>query len=823
MTTPFEIIAWHSLTLHEQVGKGSFGTVHRGSLNGREVAIKSLHLTTLTSDLMAEFQNETSLMAECRSDHIVRLLGICREKGHLAMIMEFMSKGSLYSVLGDQKINLIWKTRYKIALGTGMGIAYLHQRSIIHRDLKSLNVLLDQDFNPKICDFGMSKIKLTSNSTNTNSFVGSLCWLAPELFQRLGKHSAVTDVYSYGMILWEIAARKQPYADGSLMQISDRVKNGEREEIPQDCPTEFKALIEKCWAQKPETRPTAIQVVSYIEKLMESTQPQVLQNILEKDLKMGPFIGQGSFGKVYRGEWKGREVAIKQLFLKKLAKGTEDEFKKDLESLTQCTLEQVVKIWGIINESSMLAIVTELMPGGSLAATLYDKKIELPWNNRIKIALDIAKGLAWLHKNDILHKFLKSSNVLLDRALNAKLSDIGLAAIRIETKVMKLDGNKEGNLRWLAPELFKRKAVPTKASDIYSYGIVVGEIASRTPPFADISLESQVIEKITKGDKKDLPGDTPESLKNIILDSSLGDPTKRPSIDKIIADLEQKPREYCKFFAGHQGLVSSLAFLADGTLVSGSWDKTVRLWNTDSGEMGKTFTTSAPIEGVILLDNKTLALASEDKILIYDPHTNGIKKSYNVGSIKDLFLLKDSCFLLKDDLGFTVFNTTSNSIVFKHFVGSYIDDWVMGIDSTLWYTAERRIFHVDLTSKKMIRSFALESPVDKLTISSDKKVLIGASSRGTLMIWDTYTGALKDRLPAFNQNIFSVALLDDRFIATGTDQGKIPIWDLISKKLIHTFVCPLEEIRVLTFHNGWLFSGSYEGSIRSWDCSSILS
>ena len=179
-------------------------------------------------------------MAQCQFPHVVRLYGVCEEPGHVAMVMEYLPKGSFYQVLHDSKETLPMESR---SLGDchrcRKGLSYLHSQNIVHRDLKSLNVLLDNQYHAKITDFGLAKIKLESNSTSTKAKqgMGTTRWRAPELFKRGANPNPASDVYSYGMVLWEIASRQLPFSDAADdVTVMGWIKDGEQENLPADCP-----------------------------------------------------------------------------------------------------------------------------------------------------------------------------------------------------------------------------------------------------------------------------------------------------------------------------------------------------------------------------------------------------------------------------------------------------------------------------------------------------------------------------------------------------------------------------------------------------------
>ncbi len=210
-----QTVEWTALTCETLVGMGSYGDVYRGSWQNTVVAIKALRLKTFSSNLRTEFERETKIMAYFRYQHIVCLYAICLEANHYALVMEYMAKGSLYQVLHEPREKLSWSIRWRIALDIGKGLAYLHSQSIIHRDLKSLNVLLDNSYCAKISDFGLAKIKLETNSITSTQHkqMNSVRWLAPELFKRDASADVFSDIYSYGIVLWEIATRQLPFQE----------------------------------------------------------------------------------------------------------------------------------------------------------------------------------------------------------------------------------------------------------------------------------------------------------------------------------------------------------------------------------------------------------------------------------------------------------------------------------------------------------------------------------------------------------------------------------------------------------------------------------
>ena len=160
-----------------------------------------------------------------------------------------------------QRLELPWEVKYKIILEIAQGMEYIHDWEIIHRDLKSANVLLNDNFDCFLTDFGLSRA--TDQRMTLN--LGTVFWMAPEVFSGDGTYTKSVDVFSFGVLLWEIVTRETPYNDLPSWSVPDKVIAGERLTIPSSCPIELKNLIESCWHQNPSRRPTFSQIVEIVK------------------------------------------------------------------------------------------------------------------------------------------------------------------------------------------------------------------------------------------------------------------------------------------------------------------------------------------------------------------------------------------------------------------------------------------------------------------------------------------------------------------------------------------------------------------------------
>ena len=227
----------------DKLGQGGYGGVYKGKLDdGQPVAVKILNTSKGNGE---DFINEVASISRTSHVNIVNLLGFCFEGGKKALIYEFMSNGSLENFLCSESLlkaskHLGWEKLYQIAIRIARGLEYLHcgcRTRILHFDVKPHNILLDQDFCPKISDFGLAKLCSSKESIVSMSVArGTIGYVAPEVFSRnFGRVSHKSDVYSYGMMVLEmVGGRQNP--NGTVDHTSDTYfphwiyKNLERQE-----------------------------------------------------------------------------------------------------------------------------------------------------------------------------------------------------------------------------------------------------------------------------------------------------------------------------------------------------------------------------------------------------------------------------------------------------------------------------------------------------------------------------------------------------------------------------------------------------------------
>ncbi|XP_057836124.2 L-type lectin-domain containing receptor kinase SIT2-like [Cryptomeria japonica] len=269
----------------ELLGSGGFSQVYRGVLptNGIQVAVKCIPRET--DDGVKEFIAEISSLGRLQHRNLLQIRGFCRRKKQLFIVYDYMPNGSLEKMIfGNPKIVLGWTQRYRVLRDVAAGLLYLHEEwehRVVHRDIKSSNVLLDSEFNGKLGDFGLARLYEHNENSHTTRVVGTLGYIAPELIHT-GKASPATDVFGFGILMLEIACGRRPvdpslqpsqtvmvdwlrelHANGRLMDGAD----------PNLCGQYVEAEMEKvltlglqCCSPQPESRPGTRQVLQKLEE-----------------------------------------------------------------------------------------------------------------------------------------------------------------------------------------------------------------------------------------------------------------------------------------------------------------------------------------------------------------------------------------------------------------------------------------------------------------------------------------------------------------------------------------------------------------------------
>ncbi|KAL6543525.1 hypothetical protein OROHE_010147 [Orobanche hederae] len=281
-----QIIRNSDLEELRELGSGTFGTVYHGKWRGTDVAIKRINDRCFAGKpseqdrMRDDFWNEAIKLADLHHPNVVAFYGVVLDgpDGSVATVTEYMVNGSLRNALQKTERNLDKRKRLLIGMDVAFGMEYLHGKNIVHFDLKSDNLLVNlRDPHRPICkvgDLGLSKVKC--QTLISGGVRGTLPWMAPELLN--GSSSLVSekvDVFSFGIVMWELLTGEEPYADlhyGAI--IGGIVSNTLRPPVPEPCDPDWRALMERCWSSEPSERPNFTDIANELRAMATKLPPK---------------------------------------------------------------------------------------------------------------------------------------------------------------------------------------------------------------------------------------------------------------------------------------------------------------------------------------------------------------------------------------------------------------------------------------------------------------------------------------------------------------------------------------------------------------------
>ncbi|KAJ2160834.1 hypothetical protein GGF46_001964 [Coemansia sp. RSA 552] len=258
------------LTIGVRIGTGGFKDCFRGVYQGVPVAVGKVRIGEFSLEDFAEIQNEINVLKQLRHENIVRFIGVCWDRHLLSIVTELCDNGDLYEYMRKQpKPHFGQMTMFMHDIALGVSYLHLRRPRIVHRDLKSMNVLITSDKRAKINDFGLARI-CTRINTVVHTACGTPNWQAPEIWAVDPSYTEKVDVYACGLIFWEILQWNEgsyPYHEMNEHELYLRVRD--RSERPslarlQKHPKAMLDLIQEMWAQDPSKRPAMTQVVERV-------------------------------------------------------------------------------------------------------------------------------------------------------------------------------------------------------------------------------------------------------------------------------------------------------------------------------------------------------------------------------------------------------------------------------------------------------------------------------------------------------------------------------------------------------------------------------
>ncbi|XP_047080246.1 leucine-rich repeat receptor protein kinase HPCA1-like [Lolium rigidum] len=482
------------------IGKGSFGEVYKGILqDGSTVAVKRF-----VHNVEEDFAKELKVHSEINHRNVVRLIGYCAEENALTIVTEYISKGNLSDVLHNHCISILLDTRLQIAVECSEALAYMHSQmytQVIHGDIKPSNILLDDNFNAKISDFGVSRLVNTDATLFTEHVMGSIGYMDP-LFARTGRLTSKSDVYSFGIVLLELITKKKATTRNGKIGIvecftqalaTQTITMRELFDVEISSQNNMKVLeavaklAGECLRMEMDRR---LEMVVVAERLraLRKTQVQGKQMLIkfpwgwrnkpsnlcrhfsltEMKSATGNFneshlVGLGRSGKVYYGliDEGATEVAIKRGIVVQ-----DVNFHEEIARTEKLRHHHLLSLLGYCKENDEMILIYDYMAHGTLHGRLYGYNTEEPpltWRQRLDVCIGAARALYYLHKRSIIHGDLTTTKILLDKTWVAKVS----------------------LSRAISPK--QHYWCNDKESDVYSFGVMLFEVLCARAAF-DLTL-----------------------------------------------------------------------------------------------------------------------------------------------------------------------------------------------------------------------------------------------------------------------------------------------------------------------------------------------
>ena len=446
------------------IGEGGMATVYRGiqrSLD-RPVAIKVLSATLSDNpSIIKLFKRESLIIARLNHPNIIHVIDRgTTSKGRPVFVMEFVEGINLADAIRDKVYD--FNQKVDIALQICKGVGYAHKFDVIHRDIKPANVIVDKEGFASLLDFGIASFFQAEKDMSPDEsrlIMGTEAYMAPEQHQGIAKTTKLSDIYSIGVVMYELFTGVLPGDEYvSLGQMGGGISPA------------LESLIKQCLASEPEDRPESVELVKTQlllamkgQHIAEEKVNRAGEGLAAIQQKFGllDVLQEDKFGAVYLYEDKGSHKLM--VIKKRISTFTGYREAKVLHSLKHPNL---VNILGTSKNDSVFIIVMEYISGGSL----QDRLIEpMEFQLFLSLAIQICKGMAFAHKNRIFHGNLRPSNILLTADMQVKISDFGLDEhYRIKAK----EANWYGDVNNNRDEL----------SDIYSLGAIFHHALTGVPP-----------------------------------------------------------------------------------------------------------------------------------------------------------------------------------------------------------------------------------------------------------------------------------------------------------------------------------------------------
>ncbi|TDL23370.1 kinase-like protein [Rickenella mellea] len=528
-----------SLNLDGEVDKsdsalffGGFGAVWKARWQGRTVALKTPHTALDLSDphrVIRRLCREVLLWRQLRHPGLLEFLGILRPEitglRYMAIVSPWMEHGTIIEFVREHPD----VDRISLLRQVSVVLSYLHTHEppVVHRDVRCVNILINENHSPVLCDFGLSWIESGFSALRPDTLQhGNTRWLAPELlFPADGQEPApslASDMYSFGMVVLELFTECPPFAkratDGAVVMdihYNRHPQRPEGDEVKGDGFSDHLwAFIEKCWERDPLRRPSASEFANHLDTEFDEPQVQIVEVPIQDDSLNSPDDSWNLTGQVTKSSdfpvvhgvhhdiYSGLMVGIGKVALRLFrASGNNDLMQKVVQNevMTWRTLRHanILPFYGVINIESHTFSVSPWMENQDAMTYLKAQ----PHINRLKLLTEVASGLEYLHLLDIVHGDLRGGNILISELGTACLQNIGTVVASGGTDFAMT----AQSIRWMPPDILATEEDDhpftgfSTCSDVWGFGMTILEIHTGATPFSDVKLDATVMRKICQG------------------------------------------------------------------------------------------------------------------------------------------------------------------------------------------------------------------------------------------------------------------------------------------------------------------------------------
>ncbi|RIB00574.1 kinase-like domain-containing protein [Gigaspora rosea] len=546
---------------HEKIGDGRFSTVVKSEWKscGLTVALKGLKFDAEEKE-MKLFVKELQLLQ--RVSFHPKVNHFYESDESYKMVLQFANDGNLRDYLVRNFSTLRWEDKFRIAGEIAQGLVFLHDNNIIHKNLHPKNILV-LDNKMMVADFGLSKVLTVDMSSSTSNIDGMPAFIDPQCFKKIDyKRTTKSDIYSFGVILWEISSGHKPFPKLTRIQIAIQIFNDVREKAVEGTPLQYEKLYKECWDVDPNKRPEIKDAFNLLNQFI--LKPEEFQESIEKPLKgslkqaaldhiikfhdYNEFseitkIAEEPFSSIHKCKWENCRLTIVLKCLKVndefLDKNIVKGFIDMLQILQDFNHPNIVKFYGITKDpsSGYYSTILQWADKGDLRDYFKKEFSTLDWTRKLCMAKEISEGLCYLHEKGITHGNLHSKNILVYEE-RMMIGGFGISEqvndASFSTTIAR------GMPAYIDPQCLKE---PThkrdKKSDIYSLGVVLWEISSGQVPFKSIEIGFSVTIHVFSGGRETPVEGTPPQYEQIYKQCWDEDPIKRPDIALVLKSLRQ--------------------------------------------------------------------------------------------------------------------------------------------------------------------------------------------------------------------------------------------------------------------------------------------